>query len=646
VPTLVRVVRGQLLKLRMGTTRRSKPLKTVTSHSKTFLATQMYYIQCGTTCKWRYQFSRLKIGMTTKSTAIATAASSSRNVPDALEKFHSSSSWKGGKSYSVEVDVIVPVHNASSTLRETVASAMNQVWLFPGKGETDEPNVVPNITLYVCCYNDSSTDDSWSILQELQELYSSPIYLDDLVTPLNIKNTRILSKLCIASSTPGSAPRGPAWARNQAVRMRDTPSSHPTVHFLCWLDSDDVMHPTRIYHQVNTMMQLEPNVRLRTLLGTGFDRFTEDPTVSDDRITPHYTQWANRLSPERLYLERFREVTIIQPTWMMCRYRFVHVLHGYLEPPPKEEGEGALAQWMRDPPVPTFPTHVVGGTKDDATDPLVQKSHRPWRLVHPEFETGATIGVAEDLRLFHEHLCLEGCLQRVNVPPLVSYRHRPGVSQSARTPRKLLLALRVAAFEHALLRRTEDPTWHGHFLVWGAGRDGKDFIKALTPQARRRVYCLLDVDDAKITQGYYSSGRSNSAKISHSWHIPIVHFCLAIQDEKLRTNMYDAWKFGGNQNSIEGNGDRGSSTAPFYGHIEKSAEISRLSEGSSLSPPQKRSRMNPTNRSDPGIKALDVHLLPTLPVVVCVAMYRTGGALESNVELIGRTEGKDLWHIC
>jgi hypothetical protein len=30
--------------------------------------------------------------------------------------------------------------------------------------------------------------------------------------------------------------------------------------------------------------------------------------------------------------------------------------------------------------------------------------------------------------------------------------------------------------------------------------------------------------------------------------------------------------------------------------------------------------------------------------VVCVAMYRTGGALEHNVKSIGRTEGVDLWH--
>jgi len=41
---------------------------------------------------------------------------------------------------------------------------------------------------------------------------------------------------------------------------------------------------------------------------------------------------------------------------------------------------------------------------------------------------------------------------------------------------------------------------------------------------------------------------------------------------------------------------------------------------------------------------LDVSLLPKLPVVVCVAMYRTNGALEANVKSVKRTEGHDLWH--
>ena len=33
-----------------------------------------------------------------------------------------------------------------------------------------------------------------------------------------------------------------------------------------------------------------------------------------------------------------------------------------------------------------------------------------------------------------------------------------------------------------------------------------------------------------------------------------------------------------------------------------------------------------------------------IPVVICVAMYRTGGKLERNVKSINRVEGIDLWH--
>lgn len=43
--------------------------------------------------------------------------------------------------------------------------------------------------------------------------------------------------------------------------------------------------------------------------------------------------------------------------------------------------------------------------------------------------------------------------------------------------------------------------------------------------------------------------------------------------------------------------------------------------------------------------SIDPEVLRRLPVVVCVAMYRTNGALESNVASIGRIEGEDLWHL-
>ena len=43
--------------------------------------------------------------------------------------------------------------------------------------------------------------------------------------------------------------------------------------------------------------------------------------------------------------------------------------------------------------------------------------------------------------------------------------------------------------------------------------------------------------------------------------------------------------------------------------------------------------------------SIEPEILQQLPVVVCVAMYRSNGALKSNVASIGRCEGMDLWHL-
>ncbi|KAL3816800.1 hypothetical protein ACHAXA_000903 [Cyclostephanos tholiformis] len=42
---------------------------------------------------------------------------------------------------------------------------------------------------------------------------------------------------------------------------------------------------------------------------------------------------------------------------------------------------------------------------------------------------------------------------------------------------------------------------------------------------------------------------------------------------------------------------------------------------------------------------VDREVLRRLLVVICMAMFQTNGALESNVASIGRVEGKSLWHI-
>jgi glycosyltransferase involved in cell wall biosynthesis len=607
---------------------------------------------------------------------------------------------------SVDVDVIVPVHNAANTIREAVASAMSQVWIdrrqeapLDASQQQQHIGAMPTIMIHVCCYNDASTDDSWSILQSLDQLYNNsskacrpisaiPMDCDSVDTDsTRFHAIPIPSRLCISSSPPGSAARGAGYARNRAVALRsDSPGAVVSLHrpdnlsastnentdgtrhrFLCWLDSDDVMYPTRVFHQVTALLALDDDTRRRTLLGTHFDRIPQD-------ATPHYTAWANALSAERLALERFREITLIQPTWMMCRERFELDLGGYLEAPPPHplpslQSTGASNLTTGSESIGTCTDETAESVPFSVDDwvrqcrPLgASSSVKPrWRLVHNTYDTFTTLRVAEDLRLFHEHLVQSGRLQRVRVTnnrnphqPLISYRHSLS-SQCGQTPRKLLLSLRVAALEKAVLSShcESELGWGDEtkFIVWGAGRDGKDFVKALSPLRQRRVYCMVDVDDQKIQQGFYVLDRRPHEP--GGIKIPIVHFSLIAQDASIRNELYRAWKYGGTAKISE-------DCVTSFGRIDKSYHSTGSSNvfkdpreppGSGLQGPElpsaKRTKTSvQMEKKDPGADLLDVSVLPSLPVIVCVAMYRTNRALERNVQLVGRTEGKDLWHFC
>ena len=402
--------------------------------------------------------------------------------------------------------------------------------------------------------------------------------------------------------------------------LKDTRTEAETIRFLCMLDSDDCMHPTRVYEQSRYMLKRisDQSQRESTLLGCTFDR---DPPDS----TWHYAQWANGLSDERLSLEIYREVTLIQPTWFMSRSWFTS-LGGYLEAPHPKKGTATLEEYLED---------TEAG--DTASSCL--------KIVHPAFETVSTLRVAEDLRFFYAHLHAGGHLRLLrhetcrSKVPLVTYRHHGfeagQKSQSSNTSRRLLLHLRVLAFERCVLR--VNPHWQqSDFCVWGAGRDGKDFIKALSPDLRQRVACIADVDPKKINTGYYVN---REIKV----RIPIVHFSLLCRDPAVRERLSSSFENGKAAVDQDGEDD------PGFGRINKGKAVvsdSHESKNGSISatlvpPPTKKRRLHSVRRDD-----LDVELLPSLPVVVCVSMYRTGGALEHNVKMIGRTEGKDLWHLC
>jgi glycosyltransferase involved in cell wall biosynthesis len=464
---------------------------------------------------------------------------------------------------TIHVNVVIPVFNASATIDEAVDSAMRQT--VPVRLQNWFQNRLLDIT--VCCYNDGSTDDSWSKLEALAKKYLDKQKQKDstsiILPPLG--EAILQSTLLISTGSPS---RGAPYARNQAIKLGPATTEDNLV--LVWLDSDDVMHTNRVAEQVYALFQHPCPEKL--LLGSHFVR---DPPDS----TWHYSKWACGLTDDRLVLERYREVTILQPTWCMLGKRFFE-LGGY----------------------------YTGNSEENqqATNKFTA-SRNPNYLILPDEDNANTVRLAEDLRFFHAHLAGDGEVAVIR-KPLVTYRHRAGQSQSSQTPRTLLLQLRTLAFEKTVLSRWEK------FVVWGAGRDGKDFVKALSEVTRKKIVCMVDVDHKKIEIGHY---------VHKEWDvkIPIVHFSLLSADPKMREKLQDAYFLQTDKES---------------GRIDKSKPKVERNRTTSC-PPRKRFKVCAITDFDTGI-------LPSLPVVVCVAMYRTNGALERNVASVGRTEGKDLWH--
>lgn len=645
--------------------------------------------------------------------------------------------------------MIIPVHNASKTITETVYSIFHQqvpAQLLKENGHAvKEPFYDASATVYdddhsnhhsikqvnesyeildtysrylfkdiqvniaICCFDDGSTDDSWSILLQLQQHFQSEFYHKkrdqkmDWNNRMHLNNVSFHFQMILGRPSDGIA-RGAATARNRAVQFnghskdrginikttKSTNLLYPKSNFkqeacsyLCFIDSDDIMHPHRIAHQLSVMLAMSPSEQEFTLLGCTFDRIPQDSTW-------HYTQWANTLSDERLVLEQFREITVIQPTWFMTRSRF-ESLGGYIEASS----------------IPSLSTTLVHeksnhdlydqNNNDHSFESSMRLPNQENRslvyvLVHEQYDTFHTIKLAEDLRFFYAHLSYPyqstendtldtvikaGSIKLIKTSiPLMTYRHRQGQSQSSMTSRKLLIRLRVKAFMDLVVGK--NLLWQCHptsnqgpydpsncasngFVIWGAGRDGKDFFKSLSWNEKRHVRCFVDVDEKKIQSGYYvvslqtqeqvppTQKRRNDETLQ-SYKLPIVHFSMLIRDD-------------GKRNEVQQNYIYGKST--FSDHVCDSIIDGRITKAKIISmkdqftdsthgdelPPMKKTKLVKQHQRklfNISEKDLDnrklLSLLPQLPVVVCVAMYRSNGALERNVECIGRKEGVDLWH--
>ena len=654
--------------------------------------------------------------------------------------------------FVVKIDIIVAVHNADSTIEETVRSAMHQEipdhlfnrrfnFLHKNSSNEEETEVSKrddktaidlkgeklqdiqmsdlHFDIAVCCYNDASTDKSLQILYTLKKEYggSSNIWASfssaEKEGGVSSKGGTMQTKLLVGTAPVGTSSRGAGFARNQAAKLRDiyeqrqrqmkdenqkgqseTRRQIVVKHFLCILDSDDVMHPSRVAEQTSAMLLLGYDQNRhrcdKTLMGCQFNRIPQDSTW-------HYSQWANSLTNDRLYLEMFRECTLVQPTWFLSKAWFEH-LGGYLEAPAMEtisknrecevcshkQSDISIASadahgirndhytCKRKLPATTEHPEIFLNKKQKAetapyrlihpsefTDPATRKEVTP-NVQSPNDESAAirfhpkTLRLAEDSRFFYAHIHAGGKLHlHRTTTPLVSYRHRSGMSQSSQTPRRLLLKLRAKAWEDLVFFgkgigeckfhahnngghgdsafTNVDTIWTHGFAIWGAGRDGKDFLKALSPTVASRVACFVDVDRNKIEKikCYYNPDMGRK--------IPIFHFSvLARRSDECRMGLSNRAFYG----RIDKGGKDLSALQQKEYHFEKDTRQPKT-DGVSFESSQPKKPKISSDRAD----AVDKEVLAIMPVVVCVAMYRTNGALESNVSSIGRKEGIDLWHI-
>ncbi|CAM9496874.1 unnamed protein product, partial [Choristocarpus tenellus] len=192
----------------------------------------------------------------------------------------------GGGGGGVRVDappmvsVVMPVYNARAYLEEALRSVLTQTYR----------------PLELSVYDDSSTDGSQELLEEWKARLVEAGVQVVITRPSEVASNR---------------PLGIGCARNRAIRASQG-------EYLCHLDADDVMLPTRVEVQLEASRR-----RPGTLVGS---RFTRTPEES----TPYYTKWINGLSDERLLLEQYRECTIICPTWFYPRSCF-EAIGGFME---------------------------------------------------------------------------------------------------------------------------------------------------------------------------------------------------------------------------------------------------------------------------------------------------------------------------
>ena len=380
------------------------------------------------------------------------------------------------------VSILIPAHNAGSTIERAVTSAVAS----------------PHRPLQICIYDDGSTDNTWELMGSLSASLSGPEVGFSLLR--------------------GEGQVGVGGARNAVAGLAEG-------EYYAWLDADDEMLPCRIgcaLARLETCSEPE-----NTLLGAG--------VVRPGNATPRYTEWANSLDDQGVMAHAFRECTLLQPTW------FCHA--------------SVFAR--------------VGGYDEE--------------------------GLAEDLKFFYAALEAGVLLAKIDHVCVVYHYSQDSLSWSV--PRKLLLSIRVAAFERMVL-----PEWDS-FMIWGAGRDGKAVYRALSDAGKAKVAAFVDIDPGKLKLGEY-------LQYGHVPHI---------------VNSFGK-KRGKGKNARKRSKDI--SGAP--------SSSSSSSVGIPIDPVDGEEAFDPVIRIK--IKNIPVRKIPILPIsdltfpfITCVALDRTNGEFEANL---------------
>lgn len=186
------------------------------------------------------------------------------------------------------VSVIVCVRNSEEWLEECLNSISKQTYAGP---------------IEVSVFNDGSSDKSISIINAWYA---------------QVKNERSSITLIISSNEEQDSPRGVGYAKNRAIEQS-------SGAYLCFFDSDDIMHPQRILLQLDACKRNSD-----AIIGAKVCRIPIDST-------PRYMNWANNLSPIQLQLQIYTcfGPTLLMPTWFCSRATFSKVQGGFDQSKPK-----------------------------------------------------------------------------------------------------------------------------------------------------------------------------------------------------------------------------------------------------------------------------------------------------------------------